>query len=110
MKNIIFIIAAVVIFAGLWVLIDSQSKFHKQLLKNEAVFRDSIMQKIASLHNERIELESEIVELKKHISQQTAELKTQIQKIKIIHVPDIDYSKFSDTALVERLLSDYPNR
>lgn len=110
MKNIIIVVFLIVLCVGLWVLIDSQSVFHKQLLKNELDFRDSILQKIASLQNERIELEKEIVNLQVEIRKQTAELKTQIQKIKIVHVPEIDYSKFTDSALVQRLLSDYPNR
>jgi hypothetical protein len=110
MKNIIIISVSLIVFlCGLWVLIDSQSKLHKQLLKNEVAFRDSILQKIASLQGQRIELEKEIVNLQVEIQKQTTELKNQIQKIKIVHVEKIDYSKFNDTALVQRLLSDFTN-
>jgi uncharacterized protein YaiL (DUF2058 family) len=110
MKNTIIILSAIIFICGLWVLIGSQSKFYRQLLKNEADFRDSILQKIASLQSERLELEKEIVNLQDEIRKQTTEIKSQIQKIKIVHVPQIDYSKFTDSALVQRLLSDYTNR
>lgn len=97
--------------ALLWMLHDSSTNFHKKLLKHEAQFRDSIIKNIVTLRTERDVLQAEINLLHDEIKAQTAELKESIKRIKItVNVPPVDYSKFSDTALVNRLLSDYSGR
>jgi cell division protein FtsB len=110
MKYIIIIASILFLICVLWILKSNTSAFYKQLLKQESDFRINILKQIDSLQSERIKLNDQIVNLQSGIKIHTAELKSQIQKIKLVYVPTIDYSKFTDTAIVSRLLSDYPNR
>ena len=82
----------------------------KSLEKYEQSLRDSLMQDLDRQRVERLLLQVHIDSLSRAISTQKNELKNQIQKIKLTYVQPIDYTKFADTALVNRLLSDYPNR
>ena len=110
MKYVIIIASILFLICALWILKSNTSAFHRQLLKQESDFRTNILKQIDSLQSDRIKLNDEIVNLQSGIKLHTAELKSQIQKIKLVYVPEIDYTKFTDTALVQRLLSDYPNR
>lgn len=110
MKNILIAAAVLSLVSALWIFKSNTTAFHRQLLKQESDFRAKVLKQIDSLHIERGKFNDQIVNLQSGIKLQTAELKSQIQKIKLVYVPNIDYSNFSDTALVNRLLSDYPNR
>lgn len=89
---------------------DSTTNFHKQLLKIERNFRDSVLQSIISLQKDREKLTDEINTLEKVLSDQTEDVKKQIRNIKInINVPPappIPYHSLSDSALVARVLAN----
>jgi uncharacterized protein YlxW (UPF0749 family) len=91
----------------LYLFYDSTTNFHKQLLKNERNFRDSVLQSIVSLQKDREKLTEEIDTLQKVLSDQTDDVKKQIKNIKInINVPSVNYNSLTDSALVARLLAD----
>jgi len=114
MKNNITLLLILVFVSVIGVLLyffyDSTTNFHKQLLKNERNFRDSVLQSIVSLQKDREKLTEEIDTLQKVLSDQTEDVKKQIKNIKInINVPPappIPYHSLSDSALVARILAD----
>lgn len=112
MKNsIIPISAAILTIITVWYIAsDSSQRLNKSLEKYERSLRDSLMQDLDRQRVERLVLQLHIDSLSRAITAQKTELKTQINKIKLTYVQQIDYSKFTDTALVNRLLSDYPNK
>jgi len=114
MKNniILLLILVLIVLIGVlsYLFYDSTTNFHKQLLKNERNFRDSVLQSVVSLQNDREKLTEEIDSFQKILSDQTEDVKKQIKNIKInINVPPappIPYHSLSDSALVARLLSN----
>jgi peptidoglycan hydrolase CwlO-like protein len=90
-----------------WIFYDSTTSLHKQILKSEQKYKDSIMQNIVSLQKEREDLTKQIDSLQQTLSDKTEKIRQQIQNIKInINVPSIPYHSFSDSALVARILAD----
>ena len=114
MKNNIILLLILVLIALIGVLsylfYDSTTNFHKQLLKNERNFRDSVLQSIVSLQKDREKLTEEIDTFGQILSIQTEDVKKQIKNIKInINVPPappIPYHSLSDSALVARVLAN----
>jgi predicted PurR-regulated permease PerM len=114
MKNniILLLILVLIVLIGVlsYLFYDSTTNFHKQLLKNERNFRDSVLQSVVSLQKDREKLTEEIDSFQKILSDQTEDVKKQIKNIKInINVPPappIPYHSLSDSALVARLLSN----
>jgi predicted PurR-regulated permease PerM len=114
MKNniILLLILVLIVLIGVlsYLFYDSTTNFHKQLLKNERNFRDSVLQSVVSLQKDREKLTEEIDSFGKILSDQTEDVKKQIKNIKInINVPPappIPYHSLSDSALVARLLSN----
>ena len=112
-QNIIIILIFItfgLIGALSWIFFDSSTNFQKQLLKSEKNFRDSVLQNIVSLRNDRAKLTEQIESLQKNLSEQTESVKQQIRNIKInINVPPpppIPYHSLSDSALVARVLAN----
>jgi predicted PurR-regulated permease PerM len=114
MKNniILLLILVLIVLIGVlsYLFYDSTTNFHKQLLKNERNFRDSVLQSVVSLQKDREKLTEEIDSFQKILSDQTEDVKKQIKNIKInINVPPappIPYHSLSDSALVARLLAN----
>jgi predicted PurR-regulated permease PerM len=114
MKNniILLLILVLIVLIGVlsYLFYDSTTNFHKQLLKNERNFRDSVLQSVVSLQKDREKLTEEIHSFQKILSDQTEDVKKQIKNIKInINVPPappIPYHSLSDSALVARLLAN----
>ena len=114
MKNniILLLILVLIVLIGVlsYLFYDSTTNFHKQLLKNERNFRDSVLQSVVSLQKDREKLTEGIDSFQKILSDQTEDVKKQIKNIKInINVPPappIPYHRLSDSALVARLLSN----
>jgi len=114
MKNNIILLLILVLIGLIGVLsylfYDSTTNFHKQLLKNERNFRDSVLQSIVSLQKDREKLTEEIDTFGQILSIQTEDVKKQIKNIKInINVPPappISYHSLSDSALVARVLAN----
>ena len=114
MKNNIILLLILVLIALIGVLsylfYDSTTNFHKQLLKNERNFRDSVLQSVVSLQKDREKLTEEIDTFGQILSIQTEDVKKQIKNIKInINVPPappIPYHSLSDSALVARVLAN----
>ena len=114
MKNNIISLLILVLIALIGVLsylfYDSTTNFHKQLLKNERNFRDSVLQSVVSLQKDREKLTEEIDTFGQILSIQTEDVKKQIKNIKInINVPPappIPYHSLSDSALVARVLAN----
>jgi peptidoglycan hydrolase CwlO-like protein len=90
-----------------WIFYDSTTSLHKDILKNEKRYKDSIMQNIVSLQKEREDLTKKIDSLQITLSDKTEKIRQQIQNIKInINVPPVNYNSLSDSALVARILAD----
>jgi peptidoglycan hydrolase CwlO-like protein len=90
-----------------WIFYDSTTSLHKDILKNEKRYKDSIMQNIVSLQKEREDLTNKIDSLQITLSDKTEKIRQQIQNIKInINVPPVNYNSLSDSALVARILAD----
>ena len=90
-----------------WIFYDSTTCLHKDILKNEKRYKDSIMQNIVSLQKEREDLTNKIDSLQITLSDKTEKIRQQIQNIKInINVPPVNYNSLSDSALVARILAD----
>jgi peptidoglycan hydrolase CwlO-like protein len=90
-----------------WIFYDSTTSLHKQILKSEQRYKDSIMQNIVSLQKEREDLTKQIDSLQEILSDKTEKIRQQIQNIKInINVPSVNYNNLTDSALVSRLLAD----
>jgi hypothetical protein len=91
----------------LWVLYDSTTVFHNKLLKNEQIFRDSIVQNIIDLRKERDNLTKDVQMLQQKLDTKIEDIRRQITNIKInTNVPAINYNSLSDSALVARILSN----
>ena len=112
-NNIILLLILVLIgLSGVlsYLFYDSTTNFHKQLLKNERNFRDSVLQSVVSLQKDREKLTEEIDTFGQILSIQTEDVKKQIKNIKInINVPPappIPYHSLSDSALVARVLAN----
>ena len=114
MKNNIILLLILVLIGLIGVLsylfYDSTTNFHKELLKNERNFRDSVLQSVVSLQKDREKLTEEIDTFGQILSIQTEDVKKQIKNIKInINVPPappIPYNSLSDSALVARVLAN----
>lgn len=90
-----------------WIFYDSTTNLHKDILKSEQKYRDSITQNIVSLQKEREDLTKQIDSLQITLSDKTEKIRQQIQNIKInINVPAVNYNNLSDSALVARILAD----
>jgi peptidoglycan hydrolase CwlO-like protein len=90
-----------------WIFYDSTTNLHKNILKSEQKYKDSIMQNIVSLQKERQDLTKQIDSLQETLSDKTEKIRKQIQNIKInVNVPSVNYNILTDTALVARLLAD----
>jgi peptidoglycan hydrolase CwlO-like protein len=90
-----------------WIFYDSTTSLHKQILKSEQRYKDSIMQNIVSLQKQREDLTKKIDSLQETLSDKTEKIRQQIQNIKInINVPSVNYNSLTDSALVSRLLAD----
>ena len=90
-----------------WIFYDSTTSLHKDILKNEKRYKDSIMQNIVSLQKEREDLTKKIDSLQITLSDKTEKIRQQIQNIKInINVPTVNYNSLTDSALVARILAD----
>jgi peptidoglycan hydrolase CwlO-like protein len=90
-----------------WIFYDSTTSLHKDILKNEKRYKDSIMQNIVSLQKEREDLTKKIDSLQITLSDKTEKIRQQIQNIKInINVPPVNYNSLTDSALVARILAD----
>ena len=90
-----------------WIFCDSTTNLHKQILKSEQRYKDSIMQNIVSLQKEREDLTKKIDSLQETLSDKTEKIRQQIQNIKInINVPTVNYNSLTDSALVARILAD----
>lgn len=90
-----------------WIFYDSTTCLHKDILKNEKRYKDSIMQNIVSLQKEREDLTNKIDSLQITLSDKTEKIRQQIQNIKInINVPPVNYNSLTDSALVTRILAD----
>lgn len=106
-KIIGFVFVFLIFGVLLWFFFDSTTVFHKNLLKNEQRFRDSIVQNIIDLQKQRENITRDIEALQSRIDIQTEEIKRQIRNIKInVDVPKINYNNLSDSALVARILSN----
>jgi len=91
----------------LWVLYDSTTVFHNKLLKNEQIFRDSIVQNIIDLRKERDNLTKDVQMLQQKLDLKIEDIRRQITNIKInTNVPTVNYNSLSDSALVARILSN----
>jgi len=90
-----------------WIFYDNTTSLHKQILKSEQRYKDSIMQNIVSLQKQRQDFTKQIDSLQESLSDKTEKIRQQIQNIKInINVPSISYHSLSDSALVARILAD----
>ena len=102
-----FLILVVSVGVLSWIFYDSTTSLHKQILKSEQRYKDSIMQNIVSLQKEREDLTKKIDSLQETLSDKTEKIRQQIQNIKInINVPPVNYNSLTDSALVARILAD----
>lgn len=90
-----------------WFVYDSTTVFHNKLLKNEQIFRDSIVQNIIDLRKERDNLTKDVQMLQQKLDLKIEDIRRQITNIKInTNVPTVNYNSLSDSALVARILSN----
>lgn len=105
--KIILIFFCVSVIIGFYVFTDSQTKLHKTILSEQQKIRDSLSKKISILAVESDSLRNEINGLQTELSQQIKSFKNDLYKIKIVTIPNVNYSTVSDTFLLKRLLSGF---
>ena len=109
MKYIIAIIA-VLMAVLLYITIDNSNKLQKQLIKNEQKTRDSLSQIYAKFVTKSDSLQAHIDTMQSSLDKQIKLFRYDLNRIKIIQIPSVNYDTISDTLLISRILSGYKGK
>jgi hypothetical protein len=105
-KNQFLVILAVNIIIYLlfvYIFVDNSNKFRAEFLKAEKNLRDSLSKKIVILAEQSDSIQLSIKKMTDSLSADRIRFSTQLNKIRYEKPPVINYTYYSDTALISRL-------
>jgi hypothetical protein len=105
-KNQFLVILGVNIIISLlfvYIFVDNSNKFRSDFLKAEKNLRDSLSKKIIILAEQSDSIQADIKKMTDSLSADRIRFSTQLNKIRYEKPTIINYTYYSDTALISRL-------